>query len=106
MSALGALTVLDLVEVQHLAEDAFRCVPSTGNSTRLGGSELMVASLLAASATTSGVLPPAAVHASFLRSGRSDTPIEVTVARLHDGRSSAVRAVSYTHLTLPTILRV
>ena len=87
MSEPSVLTVLDLVEVQHLAEDAFCCVPSTGNSTRLGGSELMVAGLLAASATTSGALPPAAVHASFLRSGRSDAPVEVTVARLHDGRS-------------------
>ncbi len=101
MSELGALTVLDLVEVQHLAEDAFRCVPSTGNSTRLGGSELMVASLLAASATTSGALPPAAVHASFLRSGRSDTPVEVMVTRLQDGRSSAVRAVTATQDGVP-----
>ena len=93
--------MLDLVEVEHLDGDSFRCVPRSGNSARLGGSELLAASLLASSATTSGALPPAAVHASFLRSGRSDSPVEVAVTRLQDGRSSAVRAVTATQAGVP-----
>ncbi|MDO8390338.1 MAG: thioesterase family protein [Actinomycetota bacterium] len=88
------LAVLDLVALERVAADRFVSLPLPGNGPRLGGSELLTAALLASAATARAELAPSGAQASFLRSGRSDLPVDLTVAHLQDSRSSAVRAVT------------
>ncbi|MDO8364671.1 MAG: thioesterase family protein [Actinomycetota bacterium] len=97
------LQVLDLVSLRPTGPDRFVTLPVQGNSERLGGSEVLVAALLAAAATAPADLAPAGAQASFLRSGRSSLPVDVAVAHLQDSRSSAVRAVTASQSGTPVM---
>jgi len=92
----AARSLMGLVELVPAAPDRFTVsrLPATPNGVL--GSGLLAAAVLASGATISGELRAVSLHAAFLRAGRPGGPVELTVARLHDGRTLAGRQVTVT----------
>lgn len=89
------LSIVDLVAIDPVGTDRFVATRCPANARRILGSGLLAASLLAAG-TTCGRRPfvPGSLHATFLRAGQPDRLVELSVTRLHDGRTSASRLVT------------
>jgi acyl-CoA thioesterase II len=85
---------LDLMELAPAGVDEFVAGPAVPRPARVFGGQLLAQGLRAAGLTLAGAgLQPAALHAQFVRAGRADGELCYRVERVHDGRSTAWRAV-------------
>jgi len=88
--------LLDVFAAHRVADDTFDAVlPDAGMGRPFGG-HLMGLAIRAAAGTVEGATGPAphSLHARFVRVGRAGEPLRLTVARVHDGRTIAVRQVT------------
>jgi acyl-CoA thioesterase II len=86
----------DPFEAEQVADDAFDAVlPDAGMGRPFGG-HLMGLAIRAAAGTVNGAVSsaPHSLHARFVRVGRAAEPLRLTVERVHDGRTIAVRRVT------------
>lgn len=86
----GLLRALDL---EPLGDDRFRAHNEPDRFGRVFGGQLIAQALQAACLTVDDK-PPHSVHAYFVQSGASDTPLDVAVDRVRDGHSMAARRVT------------
>jgi acyl-CoA thioesterase-2 len=90
---LGALDNLEhALDLELQGDNQFRVGNEPGRFGRIFGGQLLAQAVLAASATVSDHVPQS-LHAYFVRSGVSDTPLDIAVDRVRDGRSMATRRV-------------
>ena len=127
--------VLDLLKVERLEVDLFRGISPDETSQRVFGGQVIGQAMMAAYQTVEARVCHS-MHAYFIRPGDPNVPIIYQVDHSRDGRSFTTRrvvaiqhgkqifnlaasfqipeegwfheaeTVSYTHLTLPTILLV
>jgi acyl-CoA thioesterase-2 len=101
----GSGTPLEKAVLQALdnLEHALQLKPHGGNRFRVSnepsrfgrvfGGQLLAQAMVAGTATVSDHLPQS-LHAYFVRSGVSDTPMDIVVGRIRDGRSMATRQIT------------
>jgi acyl-CoA thioesterase-2 len=87
----GLLRALDL---EPLDDDRFRARSEPPRFQRVFGGQTLAQALAAAGATVDDEKKPSSLHASFVAAGRPDTPLELAVDRLRDGRTMATRRVT------------
>jgi acyl-CoA thioesterase-2 len=98
------LAALDLRPSGH---DRFAIGPtdSASRSGRVFGGQLLAQAVVGASATVSDK-DIHSLHATFLRAGTPGAPIDVSVARLRDGRSIATREVTVLEDGVPILVGI
>jgi acyl-CoA thioesterase-2 len=74
-------------------EDAWIGPASGPDGKRAYGGQLVAQSLAAACRTVDAERPPTNLHLQFLRGGEAGDPVEYTVTRVFDGRTTAARRV-------------
>ncbi|AMO60612.1 acyl-CoA thioesterase [Mycolicibacterium phlei] len=93
-AVLASLDTLEqALELQPLGEHRFRATNERDRFGRLFGGQLL-GQALAAAARTVDHHPPHSLHAYFVQTGASDTPVDITVDAVRDGRSMATRQVT------------
>jgi acyl-CoA thioesterase-2 len=93
-AVLGALDNLEhALQLEAQGNNRFRATNEPSRFGRVFGGQLLAQAMQAATATVSDHLPQS-LHAYFVRSGDSDTPLEIDVERVRDGRSIAIRQVT------------
>jgi acyl-CoA thioesterase II len=93
-AVLGALDNLEhALQLEAQGNNRFRAINEPSRFGRVFGGQLLAQAMQAATATVSDHLPQS-LHAYFVRSGGSDTPLDVDVERVRDGRSIAIRQVT------------
>jgi acyl-CoA thioesterase-2 len=81
------------LQLEPLGDNRFRASNERDRFGRIFGGQLLAQATCAAAATVDGHTPHS-LHAYFLQTGASDTPVEIAVQRVRDGRSMATRQVS------------
>lgn len=93
---LGTLRALDelqqVLTLEPAGDGRFRAVSEAARFGRIFGGQLVAQATSAAAATVTE-LTPHSIHASFLRPGDSNAPLDIIVERTRDGRSMSVRHV-------------
>ena len=84
--------LLELTRIGHEGDDVFEA-PEHRHGARLFGGHVAALALRAAAATVASNRSAHALHAFYVRAGRSDVPIHLAVDRVRDGRSFSVRQV-------------
>jgi acyl-CoA thioesterase II len=93
-AVLGALDNLEhALQLEAQGNNRFRAINEPSRFGRVFGGQLLAQAMQAATATVSDHLPQS-LHAYFFRSGGSDTPLDIDVERVRDGRSIAIRQVT------------
>ncbi|MGZ5376677.1 MAG: acyl-CoA thioesterase [Mycobacterium sp.] len=93
-AVLGALDNLErALQLEPQGDNRFRATNEPSRFGRVFGGQLLAQAMQAATATVSGHLPQS-LHAYFVRSGDSDTPLDIDVERVRDGRSISTRQVT------------
>src|SRR5215217_3444363 len=93
-AVLGALDNLEqALQLEAQGNNRFRATNEPSRFGRVFGGQLLAQAMQAATATVSDHLPQS-LHAYFVRSGDSDTPLDIDVERVRDGRSIAIRQVT------------
>ena len=93
VATLGALDRLEqALALRRVTDDHFEADNEAGRFGRLFGGQLVAQAMTAAAATVPG-LTAHSIHASFVRAGASDVPLDIVVDRTRDGRSMSVRHV-------------
>jgi acyl-CoA thioesterase-2 len=93
-AVLGALDNLEhALQLEAQGNNRFRATNEPSRFGRVFGGQLLAQALQAATATVGDRLPQS-LHAYFVRSGDSDTPLDIDVERVRDGRSIAIRQVT------------
>ena len=93
-ATLGAFDTLEYaLQLEPQGDNRFRARNEPSRFGRVFGGQLLAQAVLAASATVGDHLPQS-LHAYFVRSGDSDTPLDIAVGRVRDGRSMATRHVN------------
>ena len=82
-----------LVDLSPVRDDVFRAPPAPERSGRMYGGQFLAQALAAAMSTTDGDRDAHSLHAYFLRPGDVETPVELHVERVRDGRSFSAREV-------------
>jgi acyl-CoA thioesterase II len=91
----GALDdLLRAVRLEPSGDDRFR-IPAAADHLpdRIFGGQLLAQAVVAAGATVAGK-EVQSLHAAFVKAGMPARPVELTVARVRDGRTMATRQVS------------
>jgi acyl-CoA thioesterase-2 len=78
-----------------LEDNRFRATNEINRFGRIFGGQLLAQAMCAASATVDSH-PAHSLHGYFVQTGASETPVEILVTRVRDGRSMATRHVSVT----------
>jgi acyl-CoA thioesterase-2 len=95
----AVLDSLDSLEqalrLEPLGDNRFRASNERDRFGRIFGGQLLAQAVYAASATVEDHTPHS-LHAYFVQTGASDTPVEITVEPVRDGRSMATRQVRVT----------
>ncbi len=95
-AVLSALDNLQhALQLEPQGDNRFRAHNEPSRFGRVFGGQLLAQAMQAASATVSDHLPQS-LHAYFVRSGDSDTPMDIAVRRVRDGRSMATRQITVT----------
>lgn len=89
----GAISVADLARLQEIGPDTFRADPLATQLTRTFGGQV-AAHAVAAAVRTAPERRINSLHAYFLRGGKPDQPVRVTVDRVRDGGSFTTRSVT------------
>ncbi|ORB25814.1 acyl-CoA thioesterase [Mycolicibacterium parafortuitum] len=93
------LESLDTLEtaltLQPLGDNRFRATSERDRFGRIFGGQLLAQALYAASRTVDEHAPHS-LHAYFVQTGASDTPVDIAVTAVRDGRSMATRQVTVT----------
>lgn len=90
----GALDNLEqALQLEPQGDNRFRATNEPSRFGRVFGGQLLAQAMQAATATVSDHLPQS-LHAYFVQSGDSDTPLDIDVARVRDGRSMATRQIT------------
>jgi acyl-CoA thioesterase-2 len=86
----------DIFTIKPAADGAFDAVVPDADAGRPFGGHLIGLAIRAAASTVGSAVSPVphAVHARFLRAGRTGEPVRLTVASVHDGRTIAVRQLT------------
>ncbi|MGZ5394978.1 MAG: acyl-CoA thioesterase [Mycobacterium sp.] len=93
-AVLGALDNLErALQLEPQGDNRFRATNEPSRFGRVFGGQLLAQAMQAATATVSDHLPQS-LHAYFVRSGDSDTPLDIDVERVRDGRSISTRQVT------------
>ncbi len=93
-AVLGALDNLEhALQLESQGDNRFRATNEPSRFGRVFGGQLLAQAMQAATATVSDHLPQS-LHAYFVRSGDSHTPLNIDVERVRDGRSTATRQVT------------
>jgi acyl-CoA thioesterase-2 len=93
-AVLGALDNLEhALQLEAQGNNRFRATNEPSRFGRVFGGQLLAQAMQAATATVSDHLPQS-LHAYFVRSGDSDTTLDIDVERVRDGRSIAIRQVT------------
>ena len=93
-AVLGALDNLEhALQLESQGDNRFRATNEPSRFGRVFGGQLLAQAMQAATATVSDHLPQS-LHAYFVRSGDSHTPLNIDVERVRDGRSIATRQVT------------
>jgi hypothetical protein len=85
--------LLRALELESFGPDRFRVLSEPGRFDRVFGGQLLAQALLAAGATVTDKAPQS-LHAYFVDGGTPETPLEVAVDRVRDGRSMSTRRVT------------
>lgn len=104
---LGSLDdLLATLQVRPLGDDRF-AVPSetVPMFDRIYGGQLLAQALVGAAATVEGK-DVHSLHATFVKSGIPDRPVEVVVHRVRDGRSLVTRQVSVIQEDEPLLIGI
>jgi acyl-CoA thioesterase-2 len=80
------------LQLEPQGDNRFRVYNEPSRFGRIFGGQLLAQAVLAATATVDDHLPQS-LHAYFVRSGDSDTPLDIAVERVRDGRSMSTRHV-------------
>ncbi|MCW2622292.1 MAG: putative acyl-CoA thioesterase [Frankiales bacterium] len=88
------LQLAELFDLERLADDRFQAVAGAPTRRPLYGGQVAAQALIAAGATVPEGRSPHSLHAYFLRGGRSDLAVDLTVARDRDGRGYSARRVT------------
>ncbi|WP_018154862.1 acyl-CoA thioesterase [Demetria terragena] len=88
-----AISVADLAHLDEVGTDVFRAPPLATELTRTFGGQV-AAQAVAAAMRTAPDRRINSLHAYFLRGGKPDQPVRVTVDRVRDGRSFTTRSVT------------
>ena len=92
-AVLRALDNLEhTLQLEPQGDNRFRADNEPSRFGRVFGGQLLGQAVLAAATTVDGHVPQS-LHAYFVRSGVSDTPLDIAVGRVRDGRSMATREV-------------
>ncbi|MGO4443305.1 acyl-CoA thioesterase [Mycobacterium sp. 2YAF39] len=93
-AVLRALDNLEhALQLEPQGDNRFRATNEPSRFGRVFGGQLLAQAMQAATATVSDHLPQS-LHAYFVRSGDSDTPLDIDVERVRDGRSISTRQVT------------
>ena len=82
-----------LVALEQQGPDRFVAPASPDKGERLYGGQFLAQCVLAAERTANDDRAPHSLHAYFMRPGDADVALEITVARLRDGRGFSTREV-------------
>src|SRR5580658_11169593 len=83
-----------LLELQETATDRFTAPTPAEGPPRLFGGQVAAQALRAACATVEAGRPVHSLHSYFIRPGRPDAVMELTVERTRTGRSFTTRHVT------------
>jgi acyl-CoA thioesterase-2 len=93
-AVLGALDYLEhALQLEPQGDNRFRANNEASRFGRVFGGQLLAQAVLAATETVSDHLPQS-LHAYFVQSGDSNTPLDIDVERVRDGRSMATRQIN------------
>ncbi|WP_006245985.1 acyl-CoA thioesterase [Mycolicibacterium tusciae] len=93
-AVLEALDDLEhALQLEPQGDNRFRATNEPSRFGRVFGGQLLAQAIQAATATVSDHLPQS-LHAYFVQSGDSDTPLDIDVERVRDGRSMATRRIT------------
>lgn len=93
-SVLASLDTLErTLTLEPLAANHFRAGNERDRFGRIFGGQLLAQALYAACRTVEQHAP-ASLHAYFVQTGASDTPVDIAVEAVRDGRSMATRRVT------------
>jgi acyl-CoA thioesterase-2 len=96
-AATRAVSLEDVFRVEPARDGTFTAeVPEADMGGRPFGGHLIGLAVRAAARTVADHVAPVphAVHARFVRAGRTGEPVEIQVERVHDGRTIAVRRLT------------
>jgi acyl-CoA thioesterase-2 len=82
-----------IFELEEVASSTYRLVRPPTLGSRVLGSGIIAASVLSTSTTVETGFRPAALHATFVRAGVPEIPLELRIEPVHEGRSVALRLV-------------
>ena len=86
-------TFASLIDLSAVGGDAFQAAAAPERSGRMYGGQFLAQGLAAAMSTMEEGRDVHSLHAYFLRPGDVDSPIELDVERVRDGRSFSARVV-------------
>ncbi|RAV16262.1 acyl-CoA thioesterase II [Mycolicibacterium sp. GF69] len=93
-SVLESLDTLErALTLQPLGDNRFRASNERDRFGRIFGGQLLAQAVYAASRTVNEHVPHS-LHAYFVQTGASDTPVDISVEAIRDGRSMATRRVT------------
>jgi acyl-CoA thioesterase-2 len=85
--------LLDLLALEPLGGDRFRTPAWPSAGSHLFGGQVIAQALQAATSTVESRYAPQSLHSYFVQAGHGATPLDVSVERVRDGRSFAIRRV-------------
>ncbi|MDA4108024.1 acyl-CoA thioesterase [Mycolicibacterium holsaticum] len=92
-SVLASLDTLEhALNLKALGNNRFQASNERDRFGRIFGGQLLAQAVYAASRTVDAHLPHS-LHAYFVQTGTSDTPVDISVDKIRDGRSMATRQV-------------
>jgi acyl-CoA thioesterase-2 len=97
--------LLRALRLEPIGDDRFRAGCEAGRFDRIFGGQLLAQALVAAGATVTDQEPDS-LHAYFTGAGTVDQPVELSVARVREGRSLSVRRVEITQEGRPLLAAI
>jgi acyl-CoA thioesterase-2 len=88
------VTLADIFHVETIGDDIWRARgPHGGDQSHLFGGQVAAQALRAATFTVNADHLPNSLHCYFLRRGRSDLPVDISVERVRGGRTYTSRRI-------------
>jgi acyl-CoA thioesterase-2 len=97
--------LLRALRLEPMGDDRFRAGCERGRFDRIFGGQLLAQALVAAGATVTDQEPDS-LHAYFTGAGTVEQPVELSVARVREGRSLSTRRVEITQEGRPLLAAI